>query len=83
MHSMGPGLCETLRAKLVQKAEETLYTDTITHLLTTKLMKWEVNRDHYFELNANLSFYPLFQNMVDNPKHNKPLNGRFFQLSKE
>lgn len=82
MHLMGPGLCETLRGKLVQKAEETLCTGTITPLLTTKLMKWEDNRDHHFELNPNLSFYPLFQNIVDNLKHNKPLNGRLF-LSKE
>jgi hypothetical protein len=80
---MGPGLCETLRGKLVQKAEETLYTGTITPLFTTKLMKWEINRGHHFELNPNLSFYPLFQNMVDNPKHNNPLNGIFFHMSKE
>ena len=62
------------------KAEETLYTGIITPLSTTKLMKWELNSDHHFELNPHMSFYPLFQNMVDNLKHNKPLNGKFLPV---
>ena len=82
MHSKDPGSCETLRRKLVQKAEERLYTGIITPLLATKLMKWEVNSYHHFELNPYLSFYPLFQNMVERLKHKNLWMENFF-LSNE